>query len=288
MPLNKEIWLPEIMEGFYPDDSFLKEARDLTAFVENDKINLAEAGINPDVLVNNTTYPVAVAERSDIPHDIELDYYDTTNTVIRNAEKAELSYDKRTSVIFGHKQALRVYFMQKAAHAYAPTADDTYTPVLTCTGATATNGFKKLKFNDIIDFGAKFDDIEVEEGGRILVLSTAHLADLRAEDMKLYKEILKDKEVFGFKLHKLAKKRMPIYDALTGQKKAYGAASTANDSAASFAFHKMEVMRADGSLDMFAREKDPEQRGDIIGFQKRGIAMPMRNKGLGAIYSPKA
>jgi len=41
--LNKEIWLPDLMEGFSADDSFISELRDMSAFVTNDVINFAEA-----------------------------------------------------------------------------------------------------------------------------------------------------------------------------------------------------------------------------------------------------
>lgn len=44
-------------------------------------------------------------------------------------------------------------------------------------------------------------------------------------------------------------------------------------------------MKADGTIDMFARIDDPEERGTIVGFQKRFIAMPIRNKGIGAIIT---
>lgn len=285
--LNKEIWLPEIMEGFYPDNSFLKESRDLSAFVDNNKINLAEAGINPNVLVNNTTYPVPMSERVDTPLEIELDYFDTENTVIRNAKKAELSYDKLASVVYGHRQALMVYFMKKAAHAYAPTANGTFTPVLKTTGADDGTGHRKLTFEDLMRLEDAFDEADMGAEGRNLVLSVKHLTHLRNEDMKLYKEMLKDNQILSFKLHRLATKHLPVFDSVTGAKKAYGAAVGANDTISSLAFHKDEVMRADGDLDMFSVLKDPEARGDIIGFQKRGIAMPLRNKGIGSIYSEK-
>ena len=44
-------------------------------------------------------------------------------------------------------------------------------------------------------------------------------------------------------------------------------------------------MRALGTFDMFERLKDPEQKGDIINFQMRGIALPKRNKMIASIYS---
>ena len=31
MALNKEVWINQIMEGFYPDDSFLQKAKDFPA-----------------------------------------------------------------------------------------------------------------------------------------------------------------------------------------------------------------------------------------------------------------
>src|SRR5438034_11676694 len=42
--LATEIWLPDVMEDFYPDNSFLSEPEDMSQFVNKDVINLAEAG----------------------------------------------------------------------------------------------------------------------------------------------------------------------------------------------------------------------------------------------------
>ena len=49
MALNKEVWLNQIQEGFYPDDSFLNKLSNYDAFVENNKIHIAAAGIDPKV-----------------------------------------------------------------------------------------------------------------------------------------------------------------------------------------------------------------------------------------------
>ena len=47
-------------------------------------------------------------------------------------------------------------------------------------------------------------------------------------------------------------------------------------------------MKADGEVFMYSRDNDPEERGTIVGFDKRFIALPIRNKGVGAIVSSKA
>jgi len=259
--LNKEIWLPEIMEGFFPDDSFLKRSRDLSAFVENDKINIAEAGIMPDVLINNTTYPIPVQEREDIPHSIELDYYDTKNIVVRNAEAVELSYDKRQSVIEGFRRQLREAFAKKAIHAYAPDQNGEFTPVLASTGEDDGTGRKKLTFDDVLKLFELFNMVDIPDD-RVLVLHPKHQADLMAEDKKLFKEVMRDGELYGFRLFRFSK--MPVYDKSTGTKKAYGAAAGDNDTIASVAWSESEVMRALGTFDLFLKERDPEHRGDIM------------------------
>ncbi len=55
--LNKQVWIKQIMEGFYPNDLFLNKVTDFSQFVENNRLHIASAGIDPKVLVNNTTYP---------------------------------------------------------------------------------------------------------------------------------------------------------------------------------------------------------------------------------------
>lgn len=283
LKLTKEIWLADIMEAFIPDSSFLSAASSMDQFVENDKINLAEAGINPNVLINNSTYPVAFAERSDTPLELVLDVYDTEGTVLRNADLIELAYDKRQSVINGHRNALLNKFAQKAIHAYAPASDATFTPVLGTSGAL-TNGFKVITFQDLLDLKTRFDDLDAPDD-RVLVLAPAHYNQLAKQDITLMKAIMQGKEpLFGFRLFTYSK--TPKFNKTTFAKTAFGAAAApATDTISSVAFVGSEVMRAQGSFDMFDRLRDPEQKGDIINFQMRGLALPKRNKLIGAIYA---
>ncbi len=284
--LAKEIWLPDLMENFYPDWSFLKEGRDMSAFVENDTINLAEVGVEPEVLINTTSYPVPFAERTDIPLSISLDVFDTEGTVIRNAELYELAYDKRTSVTTQHKNALQNKFAAIAAYNWSPSSNDTYTPVLPSTGGNfvlGANTFKKLSFDDILNLRAKFNLLDVPEGQLVLVLNPIHEQHLWMEDKTLYKSIMGDNNLLGFKIYRYSK--TPVFAQATDAKKAFGAAAAATDQIASFCFVGGEVMKALGTFDMFERLKDPEQKGDIINFQMRGKALPLRNKYMGAIFS---
>ena len=80
MGLNTQVWVSQIQKNFYPDSSFLRETSDFSGLVEHDVINMAEAGIDPKVMINNTTYPVKMAERADTNHEIVLDEFSTENT----------------------------------------------------------------------------------------------------------------------------------------------------------------------------------------------------------------
>lgn len=283
MAIAKQIWIDQILEGYYPKDSFLQESRDLSALVEYNKINLAEAGVIPTVLIDNTSYPIATASRTDTPLELALKTLDTENTVVRNVEEMETAYNKMESVIYGHRQALRQKSAQLAAWNWAPASHGANTPVLLAQG-TAYNalGYKKLTFQDILDLEAAFDMLDLPEEGRILLLNPIHKKDLMAEDLKLYKQIMTDRKVFGFALYQSTV--TPLYTE-AGAKQAFGSAKTDTSAIASIAWHKDEVMRADGTTDMFVEYKSPAQRGDIIGFQKRFVALPFRSKFTGAIYS---
>jgi hypothetical protein len=279
--LLKEVFTTQLMEDFYPEGSFLSESTDMSEFVQYDKINLGEAGINPNVLKNNLTYPVATASRTDTPLELILDVYDTENTIVRNIEQAELSYNKVESVIRGHRQALQTRAIREAAHNWCPITNGTFTPIIPTTGAP--NGtIKRISFEDLDTLEAKLIDLSVDASLLNLSLSTKHQMELRQEDRKLYKEMMKDGRIGKFKVHFSTVN--PLFSS-AGVKRPYGAVAAAGDNQASFAWLKSEVMRADGTIDIFGTIKDPGQRGDTFGMQKRGLYLPIRNKYLGAIYS---
>lgn len=287
--LRKEVWVKQLLKKFYPDSSFLKYTKDFSALVENDAINLAEAGVDPEVLVNNTTYPIITSQRIDTPIRIELDLFETENTLVRRPEVIEYSYDQLESVLMGHRNVLRSSTAQKAAHAYAPTEDTEYTPVIKTSGSITPDAIRKrMTMADILFLKERFDGIDVPLEDRFLVLHPNHLTDLILEDTKSFKDITDivngmPKRFAGFNILQFSKPA--IYDYATMQKKSFGVIPTAGDTFCSFAYYKEEVMKADGAVKMYRRDDDPEERGTIVGFDKRFIALPIRNKAIGSIVS---
>lgn len=288
--LQKEVWIDQLMENFYPDGAFLNYAKDFSGLTENDAINLAEAGIDPKVMINNKTYPIKVIQRVDQPIRVELDVFETENTLVRRPEVIELAYNQLESVLMGHRNILRARTAEKAAHAFAPEKDTLETPVLQTTGEVK-DGRKMLTYDDIFNLKERFDNVGIPLEKRYLILHPAHVTDLLRLDVKSFKDMMdivngEPKRFAGFGMLQFAKPA--IYDATTMEKKDFADDAGANDTFCSFSFYGEEVMKADGNVYIYIREDDPEQRATIVGFDKRFIATSIRNKGIGAIVSTKA
>lgn len=285
--LAKEVWTNQLMQNFYPDSAFLNYAKDFSSLVENDAVNMAEAGVDPKVLVNNTTYPISVVEREDKPIRIELDSFETENTSVRRPEAIEYSYDKLETVLMAHRNTLRAKTGEKAAHAYAPQKDSEFTPVIQTSGDAAGKR-RRISLEDILNLKERFDDADIPLEDRYLVLNPKHLTDLILADTKSFKDIMDivnglPRRFAGFGILQFSKPA--YYNGTTFEKIPWGAAVAESHSFCSFAFQGNEVMKADGSVFMYSKENDPEQRATIVGFDKRFIAVPIRNKAIGAIVS---
>ncbi len=290
MALNKQIWISQIKEGFYPERSFLNKVEDFTDLVDNDMLHFPSAGIDPKVLINNSTYPIKIVGREDEDNAIVLDKFETENTLVRRPDAIEYSYDKLDSVIRQHRSTLQTTTARKAAHAFAPSKDTNETPLVLTTGAAA-RGRKRITFEDLLALKERFDDALIPLEDRYIILHPRHVTDLLLEDVKLFKELtdIKDGEptkFAGFGCYQFP--FMPTYKASgeNWEKVAYNDEQT--QQFASVAFYAHEVMKADGEIYMYARYDDPEERGTVVGFDKRFIALPIRGKGVGAIISATA
>lgn len=290
MALNKQIWINQLKEGFYPERNFLNKVENFTDLVDNDTLHFPSAGIDPKVLVNNSTYPIKIVGRDDEDNAIVLDKFETENTIVRRPDAIEYSYDKLDSVIRQHRSTLQTSTARKAAHAFAPESDTIDTPLILTSGAKA-KGRKRMMFEDLLALKERFDDALIPLEERYIILHPRHVTDLLLEDMKLFKELtdIKDGEPMtfaGFGCYQFP--FMPTYKESGGSYVEVAYDDEQTEHFASVAFYSHEVMRADGEIYMYSRYDDPEERGTVVGFDKRFIALPIRGKGVGAIVSATA
>ena len=262
-------------------------------YVDNDVIHLVHVGVDPTVLINNTTYPLQIETLEDADKAVSLDKFQTRPTVITDDELYALSYDKIASVIERHREALDETKYAKAIHALAPEQHGTKTPVILTTGAPAADGTRKtITRSDIIAMKKAFDDMRVPLNGRVLVLCNDHVNDLLESDQKFADQYYnytsgKISNMYGFEVYEY--NECPFYDTTTKKKVAYGA-STEGKQHASVAFYAPRMMRANGTTKTYMSEAktDPQNQQNLINFRTYSLCLPMKDECIGAIVSDAA
>ena len=96
----KEIWTGELVKALRGllEGTWLDGIPDSSSLVNNDIIHLVEVGVDPEVLINNTTYPIPLQALDDADIAIELDKFQTKVTPITDDELYAISYDKMSRV----------------------------------------------------------------------------------------------------------------------------------------------------------------------------------------------
>lgn len=303
-----EIWTGEQIKAFRTDVASLGWLAAIPSFDqyvrpgignEADIIHLITVGADPEVLINNTTYPIAIVALPDGDKAISLDKYQTTATPVTDDELHAISYDKMASVIERHTHAVNETKYVKAIHALTPQTHTAKTPVLKTTGETAPEGGRKmLTRKDIISLKKEFDKIKCPVKGRILVLCPDHIADLLAVDQKFtdqYHNYTTGKvaNMYGFEVYEFT--GCPYFSqAVTGQspvpatKLAYGAVPGATDMQASVAYYAPRMFKATGSTKTYPTEAEATMQQFLYNVRHYFIALPKKQEAMGAIYSAAA
>lgn len=291
--LYTEVWtgyMVKAMRAAAEKLGWYSQIKSFDQYAENDVIHLVHIGVDPTVLINNTTYPLQIETLEDADKAVSLDKYQTRPTVITDDELYALSYDKIASVIERHREALDETKYKKAIHAIAPGSNGAKTPVILTTGETTSDGTRKMVTRkDIIAMKKKFDDMKVPLSGRVLVLCNDHVNDLLESDQKFADQYYnytsgKISNMYGFEVYEY--NECPYYDATTLQKIAYDASTTGKQHA-SVAFYAPRMMRANGTTKTYMSEakNDPQNQQNLVNFRTYSICLPMKDECIGAIVS---
>ncbi|MGB1294867.1 MAG: hypothetical protein ACPG6V_05255 [Flavobacteriales bacterium] len=295
--LNQEIWTDVLVEDFNTTEeaSFLGEIPDESRFVsattgDNEVIHLVDVGADPDVLINNSTYPLGITEQTDKDIPILLDKYQTTATPITLDEMQYIRYDKIRLVQKKHKGAVMRTKHAKATHALAPDVDSVTTPVIETSGdVDPVTGLKKLRKADILSLKRKFDAQKIPLQGRILVLSSDHYNDLLEHENTFANQIsdektgMLNKKIYGFKVYEYV--ATPYFSKTTKQKLAFAAVPTADHFQASVAFYAPDMFRASGSSQNFVDKPSTQTQRWMFNVRHNYIVLPKKKRAIGAIVS---
>lgn len=281
----KEIWTGEMVKSLrgFVAGTWLDGIPDNSSIVDNDVIHLVDVGVDPEVLVNNTTYPIPLQALDDKDIAVKLDKFQTKVTPITDDELYSISYDKIARVKESHSNAINDAKFGKAAHALCAKGNTATTPVLKTTGEKdAATGRLKMTVKDVLAMKASMDKLGVPTTNRRLVLCTDHVNDLLEGDQTFKEQYNIDRntgkvgKLYGFDIYEF--ENTPYY-AAAGTKKAVGdKGGTAGDFHCSFAFYTPRVFKATGSTKMYwsPAENDPEYQRNKVNFRHYFVCMPKK------------
>lgn len=285
-----EVWTGELVKQLRGGmtASFLDGVSDYSAAVNNEVVHLVDVGGDPDVLINNTTYPIAAQELEDGDIALGLDKFQTKKTAVSDDQLFAISYDKMGSVIERHGDAITIAKFKKAAHALAPNSNTAKTPVVPTSGED-DNGRKKCTRKDIIALKRKLDALQVPTAGRRLVLCSDHVNDLLEDDQKFRDQYYnyttgKIANMYGFEVYEF--ENCP-YFTKEGTKVPFKNSPSGTDHQASFCFYTKRVFRAQESTKMYYRDAqtNPDYQQNEVNFRHYYIVLPKKMEAIGAIYS---
>lgn len=285
-----EVWTGELVKQLRGgmSASWLDGVSDYSAAVNNEVVHLVDVGGDPDVLINNTTYPIAAQELEDGDIALGLDKFQTKKTAVSDDQLFAISYDKMGSVIERHGDAITIAKFKKAAHALAPNSNTAKTPVVPTSGED-DNGRKKCTRKDIIALKRKLDALQIPTAGRRLVLCSDHVNDLLEDDQKFRDQYYnyttgKIANMYGFEVYEF--ENCP-YFTKEGTKVPFKNSPSGTDHQASFCFYTKRVFRAQGSTKMYYRDAqtNPDYQQNEVNFRHYYIVLPKKMEAIGAIYS---
>lgn len=299
--LYREAWSDELIKAFNRLDqlSFLEGIRNVgnkASMLQDGEIvviNLTYFGATPDVLINNTTYPIPIQTLDGSNVAVQLNKFQTKATPVTDDEVVGLNYDKIREVQQSHANKLIQEKADMALDSIAPAgniAGINGTPVLYTTGADDGTNRKRLTINDIINFRKAWTDAGYPLPAR-LVLCADHVNDLLLLDQTFkdrYYDYTTGKiaNLFGFEVYEYRKN--PYYIKTTRVKLSYGATPTSSHRQASVVFSLDRVRRASGFTKAYISEssRDPLYQRYLLNYRTYDLVTPIANQAIGAILSP--
>lgn len=280
MGVRKEIWLRDIIEKFFPDNSFAAKSVNDDAFVESGKkVHVPNAGAPSGVVKNRAELPATAVKREDSDVEYTLNEFTTNPIVIPHADTVELSYDKRQSVISQDKQELMRQAHEDILASWAPGKDGcVYT-----SGAAkpahlseATGNRKAITTADILALQVKMDEADVPTEGRYLLLDATMYAQLlesmtNTDKIGFFQAADVTKGVVGqiYSFNVMKRSKVLRYAVADGAATGLAETEAATDCAAGLAWHERSVRRALGEVKMFDTVDSPTYYGDVYSFLVR-------------------
>jgi hypothetical protein len=296
MALQKEIWETDIVGGLFADNSFLSKAYNADQYVLAGKVvHIPQAGSPSSVTKNRTSLPATVTKRTDSELTYSLAEFTTDPRLIPDADKVELSYDKRQSVISEDKAALVQAIAKEFVYMWSPTLA---TSILRTTGgsvdahlADATGLRKAITLANVNAAASLMNARDIPQEGRYALIDSIMYDQLIAEmsgnqqrdflaGLDPLRGVIGKYGGFDFYMRSSAAR----YDnASTPVPVAPETAAAATDNAAGLFWQINSVERAMGEVKAFDNPGDATYYGDILSFLCRAGGRKRRADQFGIV-----
>ena len=287
MPKNfPEIWEGRVRQtlenGAVADflDGVSELDGDVTQMGEENIIHIPTSEFNPEVLINNKTYPIAIENYTDDEVIVKLDKYQTKATKVTDDQIIGASYEKIDTVTKAHTNAINARKYKKAIHALAPDDNTAKTPVLQIKGTECT-------YEDLVALKDKCDELEWPEEGRRLVLCNKHWNALLKDRKNFGDQLINYKKgevapiIAGFEIKKYI--ASPHYAGT--KKKAFGEVPASGDKPAYVCFVVDNIRKKTGLTKQYFSEakSDTVNQANLLNYRHYFIAVPVEKKFIAAL-----
>lgn len=253
---------------------------DVTQMGEENIIHIPTSEFNPEVLINNKTYPIAIEDYTDDEVIVKLDKYQTKATKVTDDQVMGASYNKIDAVTKAHTTAINARKYKKAIHALAPDDNTAKTPVLQIKGTECT-------YEDLVALKDKCDELEWPEEGRRLVLCNKHWNALLKDRRNFGDQLINYRKgevapiIAGFEIKKYI--ASPHYAGT--KKKVFGEAPASGDKPASVCFVVDNIRKKTGLTKQYFSEakSDTVNQANLLNYRHYFIAVPVEKKFIAAL-----
>lgn len=303
MALDREQWLADIQENLFKNNAIINRAVNHDGFVNYKTVHVPQAGANPTISKNISSFPATISQRTDSELTYSMDtYYVEPIHIEKGQETAFISYDKRMSVLRQNISTLEEVLTNHALYKWAPAGAGTFvkttgSAVSSALAPSATSTRLAITLADILSAKAILDAANVPQEGRILLMPSSIyngqlLAIQDVYQMQSYGSSALPSgvvaRIHGFDI--MIRSTVVVYDntatpVLKTVADGTGAPSSpaSTDNLACLAYHPSFVAKAMGATEVIINEDVAEYYGSLISsFQLFG-ASKMRTSQTGIV-----
>lgn len=282
----------KLIKDFAESHGWMSTIKSHNKYVNNDAINLIKIGAEPDVLIDNTTYPIPVQTTPDEGLTVSLKKWNTKVTEVTDDELDAIAYNKESEDRAKHVRAIEKKKARFGLHSIAPAGDTVNTPVIFASGASlAGSGTReRITTKDIIELKARFDKSGVPLDGRHLVLCSEHVNDLLIEDITFqnrYQDTKEGQIAKNFYSFTIWQDVYNVRYTEAGAKVPFEQAAAGTDRVASIAYYAPKAWQATGSTKSYYRSaaQNPDYQKSGFNIRVYHRLAPLEWVGFGALVS---